>query len=149
MWATWNILAKAILGASASIIVAATTPIPDVLRGLSRLRFPSVVVAIIGFMFRYLDVLTDQLRRMRMAMTARGHDPRWLWQARPLASSVGVLFVRSYERGERIHGAMLARGYTGAMPTLDERVATRRDWVTAAAPATVALVTMAVAVGTV
>jgi cobalt/nickel transport system permease protein len=145
LWATWNILAKALLGAFAGIIVAATTSIPDVLHALDRLRFPIVVVAIIGFMFRYLELLTDQLRRMRMAMTARCHDPRWLWQARPVASSVGVLFVRSYERGERIHGAMLARGFTGRLPTLDDRRATPRDWFAAAIPAAVALGSMTVA----
>jgi cobalt/nickel transport system permease protein len=142
MWATWNILAKAALGAFASILVAATTSIPDILHGLGRLRFPSVVVGIIGFMFRYLDVLADQLRRMRRAMTARGHDPRWLWQARPVASSVGVLFVRSYERGERIHGAMLARGFTGTMPTLDDRTSSPREWLTAGVPATIAFAAM-------
>ena len=64
-------------------------------------------------------------------MTARCHDPRWLWQARPLASSVGVLFVRSYERGERVHQAMLARGFTGTMPDLDDRHATAGDWLAA------------------
>jgi cobalt/nickel transport system permease protein len=49
-------------------------------------------------------------------MASRGYDPRWISQARPIASSAGALFVRSYERGERVHAAMLARGYTGEMP---------------------------------
>ncbi len=146
LWATWNILIKAGLGALASIIVAATTPLPDILHGLGRLRFPPVVVAIIAFMFRYLDLIVDQLARMRMAMTARGHDPRWLWQAGAVASSVGVLFVRSYERGERIHHAMLARGFTGTMPGLDEDHATTREWITAAVPAAVALTALTVTV---
>ena len=139
LWATWNIVVKAGLGALASVIVSATTPLADVLHGLGRLRVPSVVVAIIAFMFRYLELLSGQLHRMRTAMIARCHDPRWLWQARPVASSVGVLFVRSYERGERIHQAMLARGFTGTMPDLDDRHATDRDWVLAAIPATIAL----------
>jgi cobalt/nickel transport system permease protein len=139
LWATWNIVAKACLGTLASVIVSATTPLPDVLHGLGRLRMPAVVVAIIAFMFRYLELLSGQLQRMRTAMTARCHDPRWLWQARPVASSVGVLFVRSYERGERTHQAMLARGYDGTMPDLDSRHATYRDWVLASIPATIAL----------
>jgi cobalt/nickel transport system permease protein len=117
-WAAWNMAAKAVLGATAGIVVAATTPVPDLLAGLSRLRVPAVLVAIIGFMIRYLDVIADELGRMRTAMVARGHDPRWLWQARPIASSVGTLFVRSYERGERVHLAMAARGFTGTMPDL-------------------------------
>ncbi len=148
LWAAWNIVIKAALGALASIVLAATTPLPDVLAGLGRLRAPSVVVSIIAFMFRYLDLLVDQLWRMRLAMTARCHDPRWLWQAGAVASSVGVLFVRSYERGERIHHAMLSRGFTGTMPELDDARATARDWLVAAIPATLGVVALAVAVST-
>lgn len=119
LWAAWNVIAKSVLGAMASIAFAATTPVPDVIRGLTRLRVPHVLVGIVAFMFRYLDLLVDQMRRMRHAMVARGHDPRWLWQVRPIAASAGTLFVRSYERGERVHQAMLARGYAGTMPDLD------------------------------
>src|SRR5690606_5668498 len=104
------------------------------------LRMHRVLVGIIAFRFRYLDVLSDQLGRMRRAMTARCHDPRWLWQACPIASSTGALFVRSYERGERVHQAMLARGFTGTMPDIDDRRAGGRDWATAGGPAVVALV---------
>jgi cobalt/nickel transport system permease protein len=144
--AAWNIVAKAALGAMASIVVSATTPIADVLRGLTRLRVPAVMVAIIAFMFRYLDVLAGQLQRMRAAMTARCHDPRWLWQARPIAASAGTLFARSYERGERIHDAMLARGFTGTMPDLDDRRALTSDWLRASLPAVAAWGALAVAV---
>ena len=79
-------------------------------------------------MIRYLDLLVGQLGRMRTAMVARAHDPRWLWQAKPIASSAGALFVRSYERGERVHQAMLARGYTGVMPEIDSRPHSGTQW---------------------
>lgn len=138
MWGAWNIAAKALLGASASIVLSATTPVPDLLRGLTRLRVPVLIVGIVSFMFRYLDLVVDQLRRMRTAMVARCHDPRWIWQVRPIAASAGVLFVRSYERGERVHQAMLARGYAGEMPSLDDRRATRREWLLAAMPGLIA-----------
>lgn len=131
LWGAWNVLAKAGLGASATIVLVATTEIADLLRGLDRLRVPSVVTAIASFMIRYLEVVAGELGRMRTSMTARGYDPRWLWQVRPLATSAGALFVRSYERGERISHAMAARGYTGTMPRIDERSAGPRDWVTA------------------
>lgn len=146
LWAVWNILAKSSIGATASIVLSATTRVPDVLTGLTRLRVPRVLVAIIAFMMRYLDLLVRQLGRMRTSMTARCHDPRWLWQVKPIASSAGALFVRSYERGERVHQAMLARGYTGTMPTLDRRSATAVDWSRAASLPVLALVTLIVAV---
>ena len=140
LWASWNVLAKATLGAAASIVVTATTPIPELLAGLSRLRVPAAVVAIIGFMFRYLDLMVDEFGRMRRAMAARVFNPRWLWQSRPLASSAGALFVRTYERGERVHNAMVARGFTGTMPTFSEASTTRRDWLLAAIPSVAAVV---------
>ncbi len=137
LWGAWNILAKATLGVGASVTLIATTEIPDLLHGFSRLRVPRLFVAIAGFMVRYIDVVAGELQRTRTAMTARGHDPRWLWQAAPLATAAGALFVRSYERGERVHQAMVARGYDGRMPTIDTRQATRLEWLSAMAiPAT-------------
>jgi cobalt/nickel transport system permease protein len=133
-----TILAKALLGVTTSVLLAATTETPAIMRGLARLRVPATFTTIAVFMLRYLEVLSGELQRMRTAMTARGYDPRWLWQAKPVAQSAGALFVRSYERGERVHGAMLARGFTGAMPELDERRATAAEWLGAAVPAAVA-----------
>ncbi len=138
LWSAWNVVAKAVLGASASIVLTATTPIPDIISGLTRLRVPAVFVGIIAFMFRYLDLIVDQFGRMRRAMVARGHDPRWIWQARPIASSTGTLFVRTYERGERVHDAMAARGFTGQMPDLAPPTVGRAHLVPALIPALVA-----------
>ena len=128
LWGTWNILAKALLGASVSILLTATTEITDIIRGLSILRVPALFISITTFMIRYLELITDELGRMRVAMTSRGYDPRWISQARPIASSAGALFVRSYERGERIHAAMLARGFTGEMPMPDTEPVDRSQW---------------------
>ncbi|MFV0259800.1 MAG: cobalt ECF transporter T component CbiQ [Acidimicrobiales bacterium] len=122
------IAAKAVLGAGASIVVAATTPVADLITGLGRLRLPPVIVSIVAFMFRYLDLVGDEAARMRRAMTARGMRSRWLGDAGPLLAATGALFVRSYERGERVHRAMLARGYTGVMPDPDRAIAPLRQW---------------------
>lgn len=116
LWGAWNIVAKATLGVAATVLLAATTPVPGLLAGLERLRVPRTLVAITAFMIRYGDVITDELRRARIARLSRGYDPRWLWQAKAVASSTGALFVRSYERGERVHLAMQSRGYAGTMP---------------------------------
>ena len=128
LWGMWNILAKALLGAGASIVLTATTEIPDIIRGLGLLRVPPLFTSIAMFMVRYLELIAEELRRTRVAMASRGYDPRWLWQARPIASSAGALFVRSYERGERVHAAMVSRGFAGTMPSLGHRSATSREW---------------------
>ncbi|MGH9229784.1 MAG: cobalt ECF transporter T component CbiQ [Acidimicrobiales bacterium] len=134
LWAAWNIVAKGTLGVVASIVLAATTPVADLLRGLDRLHVPRVITAIAGFMVRYLGIVAGEGRRMHVARQSRGYDPRWLWQARGMAASAGTLFVRSYERGERIYLAMLARGYDGSMPDLAGRRASASAWWPAALP---------------
>jgi cobalt/nickel transport system permease protein len=141
LWAAWNILVKGTLGVAASVIVAATTPVPELLRGLERLRLPRAFTNVAGFMVRYADVIADDLRRMRVARLSRGYDPRWIWQARAVAATAGALFIRSYERGERVYLAMVSRGYAGSMPVREDLAASRRQWLAAlAAPATAALV---------
>jgi cobalt/nickel transport system permease protein len=133
LWGAWNVVAKASLGAATSLTLTATTEVPHLLRGLERLKVPAVLTQIAAFMVRYLEVVLGEVARQRTAMVARGYDPRWLWQARAIAASAGSLFIRSYERGERVYGAMLARGYTGAMPPpLVEHPTTRHEWLLAA-----------------
>ncbi|HET9501071.1 MAG TPA: cobalt ECF transporter T component CbiQ [Marmoricola sp.] len=116
--AAWALLAKGTLGVLASLLFAATTDPRDLLAGLQRLRVPDQLVQIMGFMVRYLDVVGDDLRRMRIARESRGFRGRGVHSWPVLARSSGALFIRSYERGERVHLAMLSRGYTGRMPDL-------------------------------
>lgn len=117
LWAAWNIVAKATLCLGAAVVMAATTPPTDVLTGLERLRLPHFASASAGFMLRYLDLILDDFRRIRIAMVSRGYRGRWFGSALALASSAGTVFIRSYERGERVYQAMVARGYAGTMPT--------------------------------
>ena len=134
LWGTWNILAKGTLGVAATVVMVATTRVDDLLRGLERLRLPRLMTAIMGFMVRYGGILTDDARTMRIARESRGYDPRWIGHTRALAASAGTLFVRSYERGERVHLAMTARGYDGTMPRIiDAGPTTARAWLTALA----------------
>ena len=116
--AAWALLVKGTLGVLASLTLAATTEPRDLLAGLERLRVPNLLVQIMGFMVRYLDVVTDEMRRMRVARESRGFTARDVRHWPVIARSAGALFIRSYERGERVHLAMLSRGYTGTMPRL-------------------------------
>ena len=133
LWALWNITAKATLGLLVSIVLAGTTEVADLLAGLDRLHLPRVMTAIMGFMVRYADVVAGELARMRVAMRSRGHEATWLGQARPFARGLGTLFVRSYERGERVYLAMASRGFSGSMPASMSVPAPVTTWVAALA----------------
>jgi len=130
--AAFAILAKATLGAATMIVLTATIPVRDLLRGLERLGLHRGFLAIASFMVRYADVIVGEMQRMRVARASRAYDPRNALQARALGASAGALFIRSYERGERVHLAMLSRGYTGSMPDLGTTRAARGQWAQAA-----------------
>ena len=93
-----------------------TTEPQDLLIGLERLRLPHQLVQIMAFMVRYLDLVTGEMARMKVARESRGFSARNPRHWPVLARTAGALFIRSYERGERVHLAMLSRGYTGRMP---------------------------------
>lgn len=127
----WNILAKGTLGVLASILLIASTEQRSLLLGLERLRLPSRLVQIASFMLRYADVIAAEMRRMRIARDSRCFTARSVRSWRTLGHAAGTLFVRCYERGERVHLAMLARGYTGTMPARGAAAAAPRAWATA------------------
>ncbi|MCZ2850755.1 cobalt ECF transporter T component CbiQ [Modestobacter sp. VKM Ac-2978] len=126
-----SILAKATLSVLAATLLAATTDARALLRGLERLRLPTVLVQILSFMIRYTDVVGGELRRMRVARESRGFRGRHLGALKVLGPAAGSLFIRSYERGERVHLAMLSRGYTGRLPGGPVAVVGGRAWATA------------------
>jgi cobalt/nickel transport system permease protein len=109
-----------------AIVLAATTPFPQLLAAMRALRIPKLLVAIFGLMWRYLFVMVDEALRLLRARTARSgasRDARYktggtlVWRARTTGGMAGNLLVRSFERGERIYDAMAARGYDGEVRT--------------------------------
>jgi cobalt/nickel transport system permease protein len=121
------VTAKALIGTVSAVLLAATTSFPEVLHALERMRAPRLLVVIAAFMYRYVFVIADEARRMRAALAARAYRPRHLGQVATLGRMVTALFLRSYERGERVYLAMLARGYAGTMPRLGVLAFRRSD----------------------
>ncbi|HEY3323488.1 MAG TPA: cobalt ECF transporter T component CbiQ [Planctomycetota bacterium] len=107
----WDVLVKSVLGALAVTLLVATTPFPKLLGGLEALWLPRPLVLITAFTYRYVSVLADEFARMKRARHCRCYEGRWLWHAGSIGRMAGTLFLRSYERGERVYLAMLARGY--------------------------------------
>jgi cobalt/nickel transport system permease protein len=147
LYGAWGIVVKGTLGVAASLTVAATTTARELPLALSRIGVPGLLTSMLVLMIRYIDVLSAEAARMRMARISRGDSPRAAHQAAAIARTVGALFLRSYERGERVYLAMLSRGFDGRVPDLagvaaGDRASTNQ-WVCALLPA-VAAVTVAV-----
>jgi cobalt/nickel transport system permease protein len=137
------VLIKSWLSVLVSGLLVATTCWPDLLSALRSLRAPAVLTVTISFMVRYLVVLVDEALRLQTARESRSAAPDHprcrtigrvrggaaragrtvAWQARVLGGMIGSLFIRSFERSERIYAAMLARGFAGEVRSL-----TRLTW---------------------
>lgn len=124
----WALLAKGTLGVLASLLLAATTEARDIIAGFEKLRLPQPLVEIMSFMLRYTEVVAGELARMRIARESRGFRARSIRQWPALGHTMGALFIRSYERGERVHLAMLSRGYAGHLPNLRPLSASGAQW---------------------
>jgi len=95
----------------ALLVLGWTTPFPELLQALRRLRLPSVMLTTLALMYRYLPVLAEEARRMQRARASRtfSRNRRLAWQN--LGAILGGLFVRTADRAERIYLAMCARGW--------------------------------------
>lgn len=123
------ILARATLGVAAVTILMGATTRPEILDGLQRLRLPRGMVEILSFMIRFLGVVVDDLNKMTIARLSRGDGRRRAARMAAYAASTGHLFVRCYERGERVQLAMRARGYRGYLPVVGSATgAPVTDW---------------------
>ena len=100
-------------------VLIVTTPFPAILTALARLRLPSTLVSILAFMYRYLFVLLDELARMRRAKLSRTFQSHWRTELVLVAQLAGLLFVRAFERAERVYAAKHARGWNGRSHSRD------------------------------
>jgi cobalt/nickel transport system permease protein len=131
----FSILIRSWLSVQMAILLVATTRFPDLIHAFEHLRVPRILTTVIAFLYRYMFILTDEAYRLLRARDARSarlpglqHGGNLIWRAKITGSMVGQLFLRSYERSDRIYNAMLSRGYTGHIRTFNPHVMTRNDW---------------------
>ncbi|RJP55660.1 MAG: cobalt ECF transporter T component CbiQ [Anaerolineaceae bacterium] len=134
-----SILIRAWLSVQMAILLVAVTRFPDLIHALEHLRVPAILTTIIAFLYRYLFVLTDEVFRLLRARESRSaavpgsrSGGGVLWRAKVAGNMAGQLFLRSYERSDRIYNAMIARGYAGHLYTLNPHEMKSGDYFTTA-----------------
>ena len=143
LWAAWGIVVKGTLGVAGSLTIAATTSARELPLALSRLGMPGLVTSMLVLMIRYIDLLSAEAAECGWqgspAATRRAHCIR----PAAIAKGLGALFLRSYERGERVYLAMTSRGFDGRVPELAivgaGPRATPAQWVAALTPGVAAV----------
>tara|TARA_B110000858_G_C17533340_1_gene350227 strand:+ start:48 stop:641 length:594 start_codon:yes stop_codon:yes gene_type:complete len=114
------ILFKATSGVSLGIVLTATTTNIEIIYGLQKLKLPSIIIAIMSFSIRYIDVFIDEFKRVKISMQSRGYIEKGIKNLIPIAYASGAMLIRGYERGERVYLSMVSRGFNGVIE-LQER----------------------------
>ncbi len=97
-----------------NISLLSTSTVFALAHALDHLKVPSVLVQLFFFSWRYLHVLEEEYLRIKRAAVLRGFRPGTnLFTYRTYANILGTLFVRSYDRGQRVYWAMVCRGFDG------------------------------------
>ena len=142
-----SIVVRSWLSVQMAILLVGTTRFPDIVHALEHLRVPSILTTIIAFLYRYLFVLADEVSRLLRAREARSAAAAGsrsggsvAWRARVAGNMAGQLFLRSYERSDRVYNAMLARGYAGHLMTINPHVLRRVDYLTVAVTLAIILI---------
>jgi cobalt/nickel transport system permease protein len=115
-----TILIKNSLAVLTMLVLAGTTPFHTLLSAIRKLGMPALLVATLQFMDRYRHVLMNELNKMTTARRARTFNRRDSLAWSLLTGLIGLLFLRTFERAERVHGAMVSRGWDGAIRSLDD-----------------------------
>jgi cobalt/nickel transport system permease protein len=115
-----NVMVKSWLCILCLIVLSSSTRFEQLLHGMYRLKVPRVFVQISSFMYRYMFVITDQAMRMQMARDSRNYGLNRSNILKTVGNMIGMLFIRSYERAERIYAAMLSRGYNGEIIVVNQ-----------------------------
>lgn len=120
-----SIVLKSWLAMQSAQLLAITTSFTDLLGAFKSLWMPSTLVVIIALMYRYLFTLRDEAQSLMRARAARSAELSGqksggglMWRIQVAGGMIGNLFLRSYERSERVYAAMLARGYDGTIHTV-------------------------------
>ena len=103
-----ELVLKSYVCALAVLLLVATTPMPDLIHALERVRVPGFLLMVVQFLYRYLHVVLEEAVFMRQAAASRGG-----WSFAAAAGAIATLFARSHVRAEGIHRAMIARGFDG------------------------------------
>ena len=107
---------KFLITISFVILLSSTTKVQDMLDGGQRLGLPAEFALALGMMIRYLFVFGYMYRKIVQTLETKAFDPfdrnlPYRYRMRQIGYTIGTMFVRSYEQGERVYMSMLCRGY--------------------------------------
>jgi len=124
------LLARLIVCLSAIMFLSSVTPLETIVNSMRKLGFPKEMSMILSMTVRYLFVFFDELDNIRKSQNSRSFNiwnkkTSYLWRIKQIGYTVMMLFLKSFEKGERVYYSMLSRGYVGEATSLKEEIPIR------------------------
>lgn len=120
------LFARLIVCLTAIVLLSSTSPIQQIVASLRKLKMPKELAMILSIMVRFLFVFIDELETVKISQKSRNFDIHskltpYKWRVKQVGYSIAMMFLKSYEQGERTYESMLSRGYNGDSDLYDDK----------------------------
>lgn len=120
------LLARLIVCLTTIIIYSSTTPLQEMASSFRKLKMPRDLAMILSIMVRFLFLFVDELAAIRKSQKSRnfyihGNNTPYKWRVKQVGYTIGMMFLKAYEQGERVHRSMVSRGFSDASEMFDEK----------------------------
>ena len=126
------LLVRMIVSLTAIIIYSSTTPLQEMASSFRKLKMPRDLAMILSIMVRFLFLFVDELAAIRKSQKSRnfsihGKNTPYKWRVKQVGYTIGMMFLKAYEQGERVHKSMVGRGFSDASEMFDEKKSPERS----------------------
>ena len=119
------LLVRMIVSLTAIIIYSSTTPLQEMASSFRKLKMPRDLAMILSIMVRFLFLFVDELAAIRKSQKSRNFNIHsntpYKWRVKQVGYTIGMMFLKAYEQGERVHKSMVSRGFSDASEMFDEK----------------------------
>ena len=120
------LLIRLIVCLTAIIIYSSTTPLQEMASSFRKLKMPRDLAMILSIMVRFLFLFIDELASIRKSQKSRNFNIHskntpYKWRVKQVGYTVGMMFLKAYEQGERVHKSMVSRGFSDASEMFNEK----------------------------
>lgn len=124
----WAILlfGRLITSLTAIVILSSTSPMQEIVASFRKLKMPKELAMILSITVRFLFVFIDELTTIRNAQKSRNFNIHsklvpYRWIVRQVGYTIAMMFLKSYEQGERVHKSMVSRGFSDTSQLFNEK----------------------------
>ncbi len=120
------LLARLIASLTAIVLLSSTSPMQEIVASFRKLKMPKELAMILSISVRFLFVFIDELTTIRNAQKSRNFNIHsnlvsYKWRLRQIGYTIAMMFLKSYEQGERVHKSMVSRGFSDTSYLFNEK----------------------------